>query len=64
MYAILAECPVCEPGDNPQVFIPVGVYPRYRSIADPPLKRWECTTCSTALRESALENIVELVPKQ
>ena len=64
MYAILAECPACEEDEDFQVFIPVYVYPRYRSICDPPLKRWECTSCSTTLRESALENIVELVPKQ
>lgn len=63
MYAILAECPACESYDEFQVFIPADVYRVDRSIADPPLKRWECTSCRTTLRESALGNIVALVPK-
>ena len=66
MYAVVAECPACEPYElyeDFQVFIPVEIYRADRSILDPPLKRWECTSCRTTLRESALRNIVALVPK-
>ena len=63
MYAILAECPACDTDEDFQVFIPAYVPRRLASITDPPLKRWECTSCHTTLRESALESIVELVPK-
>lgn len=62
-YAILAECPACETYEDFQVFTPVEVYPADRSIVDPPLERWRCSECLTTLRESALGNIVALVPK-
>ena len=66
MYAVLAECPACEPYElyaDFQVFIPVEIYQYDRSISNPPLERWKCTSCHTTLRESALRNIVALVPK-
>lgn len=66
-YAILAECPACEPqgpSDMLQVFTPVDVYLTDRSIADAPLERWRCAECQVTLRASALGDIVDLVPKR
>lgn len=65
-HVVVAECPACEPYElyeDFQVFIPVEVYPSDRSVVNPPLERWECTSCRTTLRESDLGNIVALVPK-
>ena len=66
MYAILAECPSCEPSlsDRLQVFTPVGVYRADTAIMDPPLERWRCAECQVTLRASALGDIVELTPKK
>lgn len=66
MYAILAECPSCEPSlsDRLQVFTPVGVYRTVMAIGDSPLKRWRCAECQVTLRASALGDIVELTPKK
>lgn len=63
-YAVLAECPACDTDEDFQVFIPAYVPRRLASLQDPPLERWECTSCRTVLRATALRDIVDLEPKQ